>query len=384
MNTVVRARKSSGPRVVIAHDYLTQRGGAERVVLALARTFPGARVVTSTYDPDGTFPEFRDLDIQATALGRVPVLRRDPRIALPVLASLWSRMVVEDADVVICSSSGWAHGVSTTAKKIVYCHNPARWLYQGAEYLKDSGGVARAALGVTRPALTRWDRSKASSADVYLANSTAVAHRIRTTYGRTATVVHPPAQLPDCDPEPVPGLEPGFLLTVGRPRGYKNTDVVARAVESLSGERLVAVGGLPPGEWPDRLVGLTGVSDAQLCWLYLNAAALVACSYEDFGLTPIEAYSAGTPALVLRAGGYLDTTAPGTTGEFVDALSVSEVADGIRRMRTRTWDAAAIRRHAETFSAAAFSASMRAVVEQTLAGRGGAPLVGTGTARQSA
>ena len=46
--------------MAIAHDYLTQRGGAERVVLALLRAFPEATVHTLLYDPDGTFPEFRD------------------------------------------------------------------------------------------------------------------------------------------------------------------------------------------------------------------------------------------------------------------------------------------------------------------------------------
>ena len=47
-------------RVAIAHDYLTQRGGAERVVLAMARAFPDAPIYTTLYDPQQTFPEFAD------------------------------------------------------------------------------------------------------------------------------------------------------------------------------------------------------------------------------------------------------------------------------------------------------------------------------------
>ena len=45
--------------VAIVHDYLTQRGGAERVVLAMHRAFPTAPIYTSLYEPDLTFPEFR-------------------------------------------------------------------------------------------------------------------------------------------------------------------------------------------------------------------------------------------------------------------------------------------------------------------------------------
>ena len=47
--------------VAIVHDYLTQRGGAERVVLAMHHTFPEAPIYTSLYEPDLTFPEFRDV-----------------------------------------------------------------------------------------------------------------------------------------------------------------------------------------------------------------------------------------------------------------------------------------------------------------------------------
>ena len=44
-----------------------------------------------------------------------------------------------DADVVVASSSGWAHGFDASGRTGVYCHNPARWLYQTDEYL---GGTA--------------------------------------------------------------------------------------------------------------------------------------------------------------------------------------------------------------------------------------------------
>ena len=39
-------------RVAIAHDYLTQRGGAERVVVELARGSPDAPIYTSLFSPD--------------------------------------------------------------------------------------------------------------------------------------------------------------------------------------------------------------------------------------------------------------------------------------------------------------------------------------------
>ena len=95
--------------VAIVHDYLTQRGGAERVVLAMHRAFPAAPIYTSLYEPDLTFPEFRDVDIRPSYLNRSPFLRRHHRLALPLLAHTFSKTEI-DEKIVLCSSSGWAHG----------------------------------------------------------------------------------------------------------------------------------------------------------------------------------------------------------------------------------------------------------------------------------
>src|ERR1700719_2772719 len=121
--------------VAIVHDYLTQRGGAERVVLAMHRAFPAAPIYTSLYEPDLTFPEFRDVDVRPSYLNRSQFLRRQHRLALPLLPHAFSTLEV-DAKVVLCSSSGFAHGIHTTGTKLVYCYSPARWLYKRADYFR--------------------------------------------------------------------------------------------------------------------------------------------------------------------------------------------------------------------------------------------------------
>ena len=47
-----------------------------------------------------------------------------------------------DADVTVVSTSGWAHGFDVRGRSLVYCHNPARWLYQTDDYLGDASPVA--------------------------------------------------------------------------------------------------------------------------------------------------------------------------------------------------------------------------------------------------
>lgn len=360
------------PPVAIVHDYLTQRGGAERVVLAMSRVFPDAPVFTSLYDPTGTYPEFADVDVRPSALNRVPLFRRSHRLALPVLAPTFSRMNI-DADVVICSSSGWAHGAHTAGRKLVYCYTPARWLYQSDRYLGEKGGAGRLALAGLRPVLRRWDDKAARSADRYVAISSVVADRIRATYHRDADVIFPPHAVADGPSAPVPDLLPGFYLCVARLLPYKNALEIVEAFDRIAPRRLVVVGtGPQDGAIRERAGAsvkvLGSVNDAQLRWLYDSCTAVIAASYEDYGLTPLEGASFGKPAVVLRWGGFLDTVAEGETGVFFDSPTPEAIADAVRVSETRQWDAAAIRDHAEAFSERRFAQQLRRVTEQVRAG----------------
>ncbi len=358
------------PTVAIAHDYLTQRGGAERVVLSLMRAFPGAPVHTTLYDPEGTYPEFADADIRTSPLNRVGALRRDHRLALPLLAPAASRMRI-DADVVIASSSGWAHGFRTTGRTVVYCHNPARWLYQTDEYL---GGPAwRSPLGAPvlalRPLLRRWDRRASHGVDVYLANSRVVQRRIATTYGRDAELLPPPHGMDaSARREPVPELadwDPGYALVVSRLLPYKNVDAVIEAVRE-TGRRLVVVGRGPDearlrATLPDHVRLLGGLSDAQLRSAYAGAGVLVAASHEDFGLAPLEAAAFGVPTVALRGGGFLETVVEGRTGLFFDGPEPDAIAATLALSDRHDWDPATIRSRAEEFGEPRFIERIRGI-----------------------
>jgi glycosyltransferase involved in cell wall biosynthesis len=358
--------------VALVHDYLTQRGGAERVALSLTHAFPDAPLYASLYEPAGTFPAFAQVDVRASPLNRVGVLRRHHRLALPLLAPTFSFLRIE-ADVVVCSSSGWAHGVHASGRKLVYCHTPARWLYQPAQYLRERADVLKRSSAMLRPALLRWDQAAAASADRYLANSSAVASRTKELYGIEAEVLPPPPALTLEGPvDPVDGVEPGFLLCVSRLLPYKNVDAVVRAFQELPDERLVIVGSGPDERRLRTLAGanvslLGQVADAELRWLYGASSALVAASYEDFGLTPLEAATFATPSVVLRWGGFLDTVDEGTTGVFFDEPQPEPIRQGIAELRATTWDEKAVRCHAARFSEERFVTRMREIVHDLTA-----------------
>ena len=211
------------------------------------------------------------------------------------------------------------------------------------------------------PVLRRWDRNAAESADVYVTNSNHTRRLILDAYGIEAEVVFPPSGLDSQQAQhEVEGLQPGYFLCVSRLLAYKHVDAIVAAFRDLPSKRLVVVGTGPDER---RLRGLARpnveflpkVSDEQLCWLYSNARALVAASYEDFGLTPVEAATFGVPSLALRYGGYLDTVLEGHTGLFFDVPEPAEIASSLQRFEQRTFDPCAIRQHARRFNGDRFA-----------------------------
>jgi glycosyltransferase involved in cell wall biosynthesis len=363
----------SRPRVAIVHDYLTQRGGAERVVLALAAAFPGAPVHTSFYAPEETFPEFAQLDVRTMPINRVRVLRDHHRLAFPVLAPAFSRLRVA-ADVVICSSTGWAHGAHVTGRCVVYCHSPARWLWVKDQYLPPGSSIGkRAALAALEGPLRSWDIRAARRADRYLVNSSLILDRVKRAYDIDAEIVPPPFTLAVGGERrsPAPGLAPGFFLCVSRLLPYKNVRQVVQAFAALPDQRLVVVGSGPDESAVRDLAGanvaFTGtVGDEELAWLYGNAVGLVAASYEDFGITPLEAAAFGIPVAALRWGGFLDTIRDGETGVFFDQPEPAPIRDAVVRMLDRRWDRAALEAHAAMFSEDRFVQRLRTVVDEEL------------------
>jgi glycosyltransferase involved in cell wall biosynthesis len=359
---------TSRPPLAIVHDYLTQRGGAERVVLSMLRAFPDAPLYTALYEPDSTYPDFANYDVRPLFTNRSSYLRRDHRRGLLLYPFAFSRLRI-DADVVLCSSSAFAHGVRSSGRKVVYCYTPARWLYEEANtYLASWPGSVAFAVHAAGPVLRRWDRRAANTADAYLTSSVAVRERINRAYGIDATIVPPAVRcLVEGTGGPSVGINPGYVLCVSRLLAYKNVEAVSLAFGELPESRLVIVGSGPE---KDRLEAISGpnvtllgqVDDGELAWLYANCAGVVAAAHEDFGLTPIEAALCGKPVAALRAGGYLDTVIEGKTGCFFDEPDPMSIALALRGLSGQTWDARSIKGHAAYFGEESFAQRLHTAV----------------------
>lgn len=127
-----------------------------------------------------------------------------------------------------------------------------------------------------------------------------------------------------------------FYLTVGRLTWYKRVDLAVQACTKL-GKRLVVIGG---GGEMDKLKAMAGptiefkgggLTDEEVRGYYLRAKAFLFPGEEDFGITPVEAQSAGTPVLAYGRGGACETVLPGKTGYWFEEQTADSLAACIQR-----------------------------------------------------
>ncbi|HSB55850.1 MAG TPA: glycosyltransferase [Gemmatimonadales bacterium] len=341
-------------KVALAHDYLIQAGGAERVVAALHRIFPEAPIFTTIADPSVTESLLPDARICTSWMQRLPGLRKHFRKYVLLYPSAIESLDLSGFDLVISSSSAFAKGVVTDpgAFHLCYCHTPMRFGWNAGGYAEreEWGKAVRWILPQVTGRLRRWDQRTASRVDLYVANSSVVAERIERCYRRPARVIHPPVEVDRITPG---GTKGDFFLVVSRLVAYKRVDLAIEAFTRM-GRPLVVIGDGPARVALERLAGPTirflgRQSDAEVAAYLAACRALIFPGEEDFGIVPLEANAAGRPVIAFEAGGALDTVIPGKTGIFFERQSAEALSDAVEQCENSIWDPAVIREHAETF-----------------------------------
>ena len=174
-------------RVALVHDFLLDLRGAERVFAAICDAWPEADVFTAVYDEKGTEGRFADRDPQASFLQKVRPTARTFRPLLPLYPHAVESLDLRGYDIVVSSSSAWAHGVLVDpgTVHVCYCHNPFRYAWSEREAtLAARNPLTRPALRVLLSRWRQWDAIAAQRVDRYVANSAITAARIRRYFGR--------------------------------------------------------------------------------------------------------------------------------------------------------------------------------------------------------
>ena len=216
-------------KVAIICDWLTNVGGAEKVLLKMHQLYPEAPIYTSKYDAKG-IDWFCDADVRTGWMQIFPTGMR--RFLGPLRQWYFSRLDLSSYDLIISvtgaeakavKSGKWLtlHGktlerdgkivrkkifgkkqmVNPNGTHVSFCHVPTQYYWQMYDdYVKNPGfGVLNPLVRcgfrlLVRP-LRVADLRAAQRPDFFITISEYAKEAISQYYGREATVIHPPVEI---------------------------------------------------------------------------------------------------------------------------------------------------------------------------------------------
>ena len=355
-------------KIALVHDYLTQKGGAERVFELLCNYFPQADIYTSVYDPKNTI-DLQGRQVNTTVLQHLPGASKYFRLFAPLYYSAFRALDLQDYDLVISSTSSFAKAVRTkpSANHICFCHNVTRFLWDTKTYLQQYSNYKKYYFLIEKifSLMRRDDLKYSREPDLYIANSSTVAQRIKQYYDKNSITINYPI---DSNKFSYSERKDDFYLVACRLFGYKKVSVIIEAFNQLQ-LPLSIIGDGPErknleAQAKDNIKFLGYVSDRRRQELMSKARTVVVAALEDYGLVPVEANASGTPVISYGAGGVLDTQVSGKTGIFFDSQTSEDLQKAILTAEKIKWNSAQIRNHAlSNFSEIVFFQKITEVIE---------------------
>jgi glycosyltransferase involved in cell wall biosynthesis len=285
-------------------------------------------------------------------------------------------------DLIISSHHAVAKGVITGPDQvhISYVHSPMRYIWDLQHQYLNHAGIDNGLKGIYARwlfgRLRIWDVATAHQVDHFLANSSYIARRIKRTYRREATVIHPPVDIERFFPS---GPKEDFFLLACRFVPYKRAEVVVESFARRRDRRLIVVGDGPDADrvraaarGAPNIEFMGVVGQLALIDLMQRARAFVFAAEEDFGITLVEAQACGTPVIAYGRGGATDIVVTeeaewptGLVFEHQDPDAVTDAVDRFERLEPQI-TVAACRTNALRFSEARFRMEMGGFVDQVV------------------
>ncbi len=357
----------SKPKVAIVHDWLTNMGGAEPLVLELHKLYPDAPIYTSVYDKE-KMTAFADCDVRTTYLQKIlPKFLRYKHVLWPVLrAHAFRKLDMSQYDLIISSSTAESKSVKKrpNATHVCYCNTPIRYYWSHYNEFKNTFNFGPFTFLIRPfiPVFVKWmrklDLDSVKGVDYFMANSNEIKKRVRTYYDRESTVVFPAVAIERFQNTPTQHQQREGFIIWGRHVPYKRFDLAIQACNELQ-VPLTVIGTGPETNKLKRLAGptvtFTGrVSDDELVRLAYSAQAFLFPGEEDFGIAPVEALAAGTPVIAYKGGGALDYVIEGKTGILFKKQTVASLKAAIESFSPAQFSEKQLREFSRQFSTEKF------------------------------
>ncbi|MBQ6130464.1 glycosyltransferase [Candidatus Saccharibacteria bacterium] len=368
-------------KVALVCDWLTNIGGAERVLKSLSDLFPSAPIYTSQYNPK-KIDWFKDKNVQVGWLQIFPSSFR--RLLGPLRQWYFSHLNLSEYDLIISVTGAEAKGIKKgNARHVCYCHVPTQY-YWGMkdDYLKNPGfgllnPLARLGLKLLLPPLKSADFRAAQKPDEFITISTYSAGEIKKSYNRDATIIFPPVavekfstsdfsttkrEIKTAKRQPNTPEKPerrGYITT-SRQVNWKRLDLAIEACLALK-VPLTVIGEGPEHKKLKQLAKKSHlikfvplVSQDELVSYLTSAKGYIFPSLEPFGIAPVEALAAGCPVIAYGNGGALDYVIDGENGVLFGKQSVNSLRQALKRFESLSFDETTVKASALPFSETRF------------------------------
>ena len=377
-------------KVALVCDWLTELGGAEKVLLAFHEMYEDAPIYTSQYRPRKAH-WFKGMDVRTGWLQPFPAWSR--RFIVPLRQHFFAHLDLSEYDLIISVTGADAKFIQPRGKHICFCHVPTQY-YWGKyhEYLKNPGfgplnPLIRPIFRKIAPRLRQRDFLASQNPDQFITISQFAKQEIEVFYKREAKVISPPvnigvfAQAVDnyntkkgksqmkkshnkaiksnksqgkkseqkfCTKlENVENLSVlakiiakhpnGFYLNFSRQVNWKRLDLIIKACKKLDLD-LVLIGSGPENsrlktlaKGFDKISFIKALPQSDLAVFASLAKAFIFPSEEPFGIAPVEALAAGCPVIAYKGGGALDFIQDGKNGLFFEAQTESSLAKALKK-----------------------------------------------------
>ncbi len=412
-------------KVAIVCDWLTNVGGAEKVLLKIHQLYPEAPIFTSKYDPKG-IDWFDDAEVRTGWMQVFPAKLR--RVLGPLRQIYFSHLDLSEYDLIISVTGAEAKSVKSGkwlakhGKKnvknpkgihISFCHVPTQYYWQMYDdYIKNPG------FGVLNPLvrfffrlfvvpLRKADLKAAQRPDYYITISEYAKEAIRRFYGRESAVIHPPVEvgefsradkgnigtkprgafattgaIDEASPVttgaseeatrgPVPVLPSlGYYITTSRQVNWKRIDLAVKAA-MMTQRKLLVIGEGPEHKKLVKMAEGSGLVEflplmkrEELAQYLAGAKGYLFPSMEPFGIAPVEALAAGCPVIAYGEGGARDYVEDGKNGVLFEKQTAKSLAEAILKFEKMKFNREKVAKTAVKFGEARFDKEIKDFVKK--------------------
>lgn len=328
-------------KVAILHEMLIKLGWAEKVVENFVNLFPDAPIFTLIYDENKCskiFPKEKiSNQVWKTKTQKVYNIFKKQRLCLPFMAKSIESFDFSEFDLVICSSSGFAHWAITKpeTKFVVYCHSPARYMWDWTnEYKRDLWLFSGWKKYFLKPFIEntffknrQWDFLASQRSDLIIANSKNTQKRIQKYYKRESVILYPPVETERfwkiLEKNDFQKPFEKYYIIISALTEFKKIEIAISWFNELDENLLI----IWAGDFRENLEKMIKKENIKFAWakywdelvfLVQNSLGLIFPWEEDFWIVPVEVMAAWKPVFAYKWGWLLETNIENITWSFFE------------------------------------------------------------------